>query len=247
MQRHFADQKYHIFVTKRGWGERVVRDVAVQLDPYKSEWRAARLLGGTLAATCKKAGVAATGGFDLNRFEERLRCPDCGAGLERNVSALLCAACGYSAEDEGGVYNLIRSVERKQLYPGDRADTVDFSRPAHESALISGFHALEGSYGNKFRWIGGQAAARLTRHDQGPQKIRIRGHASRENMRIAVSANGQMLQTFELDRTGLFILEAELPKANEYVIEIAASPVWVAEGDGRDLTVSISMLRLVGI
>jgi ubiquinone/menaquinone biosynthesis C-methylase UbiE len=247
IQRHFADQRYHIFVTKRGWGERIVRDAAVQLDPYHSEWRAARLLGGTLASSCKKSGQPdPQQSFDLDKFESLLRCPDCSGSIRREESgALQCKNCTYRAEDEGGVYNLIRSHERNELYPGDREDTIDFSRPAHESSLIGGFHQLEGSYGNKFRWIGGTASARLKRHEPGPQQIRIRGHAPQAPVEIKLKANGQPLQSFHLDRTGLFILEADLPDAPGYLIEITASPVWTSPGDPRPLSVTISMLRLV--
>ena len=49
--RHFAEHRYQPFVPERGWGERIVKRAAL------NEWRAARLLGGTLAAMCKKAGT----------------------------------------------------------------------------------------------------------------------------------------------------------------------------------------------
>ena len=58
IRKHFAAQEYEIFVRERGWGERVVKTLAVRLDPHRSVWRAARLLGGTLAAVCRKAGDA---------------------------------------------------------------------------------------------------------------------------------------------------------------------------------------------
>ena len=48
-----------------------------------ADWRAARLLGGTLAAVCRKAGDPAPVSFDPDRFETQLRCPDCHGPLRR--------------------------------------------------------------------------------------------------------------------------------------------------------------------
>ena len=48
-----------------------------------------------------------------------------------------------------------------------------------------------------------------------------------------------------LDRAGLFILEAAVPDAAEYRVELEVSPVWHIHPDVRDLTVNISMIRLV--
>jgi len=48
-----------------------------------------------------------------------------------------------------------------------------------------------------------------------------------------------------LHRTGLFVFEADVPEAAEYLVEIQAQPVWRAPGDERDLTVTLSMIRLV--
>ena len=61
---------------------------------------------------------------------------------------------------EGQVYNLLPSAERKELYPGDREDIIDFSLPGHERYLLEGWYDLEGMYGNKYRWIGGRATAK---------------------------------------------------------------------------------------
>ncbi len=44
---------------------------------------------------------------------------------------------------------------------------------------------------------------------------------------------------------GLFIIEADLPEAETYNIEINATPVWTAPGDGRSFTVNLSMIRLI--
>src|SRR6266478_2482935 len=58
ISKYFVDQEYELFVPERGWGERVVKRLAIRLDPRRSVWRASRLLGGTLAAVCKKEGKA---------------------------------------------------------------------------------------------------------------------------------------------------------------------------------------------
>jgi hypothetical protein len=146
------------------------------------------------------------------------------------------------------VYNLIRSAERKELYPGDREDLIDFSRPGHAAALGEGWYDLEGEYGNKYRWIGSRATATLKRVVSGPMRLRIRGHAHELGTpaQVHVLANGQQVGQWRLDRTGLFILEAELPEAAEYLVEIRCSPVWSVPEDGRSFTVNLSMLRLVG-
>jgi SAM-dependent methyltransferase len=252
VERHFVAHKYQIFVPERGWGERIVKRVAVQLDPYGSEWRAARLLGGTLAAICRKQGERTADQVDISRFEAYLRCPDCGASLSRDArETLVCAKCSYAAANDGGVYNLLRSRDRSELYPGDRADVIDFCLPSHEARLGRGWYELEGVFGNKYRWIGEAATLRLARLRREPQRIRIRGHAQEHSFKqgkpvtVQVSANGALVGCWELDRTGLFVLEADLPDAPEYMVEIQASPEWKVPGDGRSLTVNLSMIRLV--
>ena len=121
-----------------------------------------------------------------------------------------------------------------ELYPGDREDDIDFCLPQHESRLLEGWYDLEGVFGNKFRWIGPRATARLKRMRPGPQRLRIRGHAHRNSfaqgrpVRIEVTANGIKAGELELERAGLFIFEADLPDADEYVIAVAASPSWEA-------------------
>lgn len=250
--KHFAAHEYELFVPERGWGEAVVKRAAIRLDPYRSVWRAARLLGGTLTAFCRKAGD--TGGvapFDPARFESALRCPDCHGGLAlREDEALACTGCGYEALNEDGVYNLLRSADRKELYPGERLDILDMSRPGHERLLGEGWYGLEGVYGNKYRWIGPRATARLARVDAGPLRLRIRGHApeaafAHGAVKVSASVNGAAAVETGLDRPGLFVLEADVPDAEEYLVEIAARPVWRAPGDVRDLTLNLSMVRLV--
>ncbi|MDQ6758779.1 MAG: class I SAM-dependent methyltransferase, partial [Acidobacteriota bacterium] len=77
IHKHFADAEYEMFVPERGWGERVVKRAARRADPYGSEWSAAKLLGGTLAAVCRKAGEPVAVPFEQQSFERALRCPDC--------------------------------------------------------------------------------------------------------------------------------------------------------------------------
>jgi ubiquinone/menaquinone biosynthesis C-methylase UbiE len=239
--KYFAAQEYEVFVPERGWGERVVKRTA------GSEWRAARLLGGTLAAILKKGGEALQA-KPFERFEEFLRCPDCRASLERDSDdALHCSKCAYMAANEGQVYNLLRSRERSELYPGDREDIIDFSLPSHERHLVGDWYELEGVYGNKYRWIGAKAVAKLRHVKSGPQRLRIRGHAFAQGIpaTIHVNVNGQPAGEWRLDRTGLFVLEANLPQADEYTVEILASPTWQVPTDDRTFTVTLAMIRLV--
>ena len=246
VQKYFVASEYEVFVPERGWGERFLKRWAVRFDAHRSDWRAARLLGGTLAAVCKKRGTPGSL-LSLEHFEAFLRCPDCHGSLARNRSnALCCAKCGYQAPDEGGVYNLLSSTERSELYPGERDDIIDFSRPGHERHLIEGWHDLEGVFGNKYRWIGARAVAKLSRVKPGPQRLRIRCHASPPGIPGEVQAvvNGARTGKWKLDRPGLFILEVDLPDEPEYVVEIQASPVWQVDTDDRTFTVNISMLRL---
>lgn len=240
VRKYFVAQEYEVFVPERGWGERVVKRLA------QSDWRGARLLGGTLAAVCKKAGAPGPA-RPIEKFETFLRCPNCHASLERDASATLhCVACGYQSANQGGVYNLLPSEERRELYPGERDDIIDFSQPNHERNLIEGWYDLEGVFGNKYRWIGARAVARLKTVQAGPQRLRIRCHASPQGVpgEVRVVVNGSVAGTWKLDRTGLFILETNLPDAPEYRIELQASPVWRVDTDDRDFTVNVSMIRL---
>jgi ubiquinone/menaquinone biosynthesis C-methylase UbiE len=248
--RHFVDQRYELFVPEHGWGESVVKNLAVRLDPLGSVWRAARLLGGTLAAVCRKAGTAPELMPTAN-FETLLRCPDCHQGLTRNASeALYCAACGFAAADESGVYNLLPSAERAELYPGDRGDIIDFCLPNHERKLLDGWHELEGVFGAKYRWMGPTASANLMPFRPGPRRLRIRGHihensfAQGKPVKMSVSANGAEVGRAVFERAGTFIFEVDLPAADEYKVEIAASPAWEAPPDRRLCSISVGMIRL---
>lgn len=250
--KHFAAHEYEIFVPERGWGERIVKRSAERLDPYGSVWRAARLLGGTLAAVCRKGGEPVVPPVRLDRFETYLRCPDCHSALRRDTGETLrCMNCDYSAANEGSVYNLLPSAERKELYPGDREDVIDFSLPSHESRLIGDWYELEGVFGNKYRWIGRHASARLRRVHPEPQRLRVRGHVNEQSfaqakqVTLEITANGERVAQWTLNRTGLFIVETDLPDAVEYRIDITASPAWQVATDDRVFTVNLSMIRLV--
>src|SRR5262249_16199075 len=140
ISRHFVDQRYELFVPERGWGERVVKRAAVRLDPLGSVWRAARRLGGTRAAICRKAG-AGPPPLQFERFEALLCCPDCKADLTSGVDeTLCCSGCGRTSANEGGVYNLLPSADLAELYPGDRDDVIDFCLPNHERKLLDGWY-----------------------------------------------------------------------------------------------------------
>jgi ubiquinone/menaquinone biosynthesis C-methylase UbiE len=247
VQKYFVAHEYEVFVPQRGWGERIMKRIAIRLDPNRSEWRAARLLGGTLAAVCKKSGSPRPA-RSFDNFETFLRCPNCHAGLNRDKSdTLCCTKCDYQAANEGGVYNLLPSAERSELYPGDREDIVDFSQAGHSRHLEEGWYDLEGVFGNKYRWIGARAVARLTRVKPGPQRLRIRCHASPQGVPGEVRAivNGVATGNWKIDRNGLFILETDVPDALEYLIELRATPEWRVDTDDRTFTVNVSMIRLV--
>ena len=221
------------------------------LDPHGSDWRAARALGGTLSASCRKAGESPQILRDPEYFDTLLRCPDCGGRFERSADdTLACQSCTYSAPNEGGVYNLLNSIDKKELYPGDRADAIDFSLPGHDVRLGEGWYPLEGVYGNRYRWIGARATASLGNVRGGAQRLRIRGFAPErpeQLFRVALKVNGQAIGEWKLDRCGLFVIEQDIPASSNYEVEFGVSPLWQPDGDARQLTVNLSMIRLVPI
>ncbi|HEY1755363.1 MAG TPA: class I SAM-dependent methyltransferase [Bryobacteraceae bacterium] len=253
VRKHFAASEFEVFVPERGWGERGMKRLAIALDPHRSEWHAARLLGGTLAGVCRKAGDPPdppdAREFDELQFEALLRCPDCHSAMVRGGNDILaCIRCQYRASNEEQVYNLLPSAERRELYPGEREDIIDFSVPGHESHLIEGWSDLEGVFGNKYRWIGAKASARLRRVKAGPQRLRIRGFASPQGIpgEVRATVNGILAGLWKLDRPGLFVLEADIGiEGDDYLIEIEGSPVWSVPSDDRIFTVNLSMIRLV--
>ena len=246
MARHFAEVRWELFVPERGWGERIVKRAV------RSDWRAAKLLGGTLAGMCRKAGTAPAAG-DMAPFETLLRCPDCRVGQAFSLSQAegLSHPCGYRAPDEGGVYNLLPTKLRAELYPGDRADVIDFSLPGHSERLRDGWSDLEGEFGNRYRWIGARATAVLHRVNPDPQRLRVRGFAHAGQFEkghpvVELTVNGTRVARHTLERVGLFVIEADMPDAETYTVEITASPTWTIPEDDRIFSVNISMVRLVG-
>lgn len=251
--RHFAAREYDLFVPERGWGERIAKNLAIRLDPYRSTWRAARLLGGTLAAICRKAGEPRIPEFFPEAFEAHLRCPDCQGDLLRDAASgtLQCLNCRYEAALSAGVYNLLPSSDRRELYPGDRDDLMDCSLPGHAEHLGTGWYEVEGTFGNRYRWIAGRAVATLRPVNPGLKRLRIRGFAPEpafrqgSSVKVEAHVNGKRAGEWTIQRTGLFVLEADVPDAQEYTVEILASPEWQAPGDARTLAVNLSLLRLI--
>jgi hypothetical protein len=82
------------------------------------------------------------------------------------------------------------------------------------------------------------------------QRLRIRGFAHQTQFTkgqpvVEILVNGLRVVQQVLERVGLFIIEADLPDAETYNVEISAGPTWNAPGDDRTFTVNISMIRLV--
>jgi ubiquinone/menaquinone biosynthesis C-methylase UbiE len=241
--KHFAAHRYQAFVPERGWGERIITRT------LRNDGRAARLLGGTLAAMCKKEG-ASLPLPSLRNFETLLRCPDCRRDLARDPDDTLTCPCGYRAPNQGGVYNLLPAALRAELYPGDRDDVIDFSLPSHSERLRDGWYGLEGDFGNKFRWIGARASAVLRRVHTVPQRLRVRGFCHEFQFAagqpvVEILVNGTRVARQLIERVGLFIVEADLPDADTYTIEILASPTFTPPGEDRTFSVNISMIRLI--
>lgn len=252
VRRHFVDRKYEITTADRGWGEHVVRLAARKLDRLGSEWLPAKLLGGQLAAFCLKEGQAPESFPPVHELDRYLRCPDCHASLSKDAEdALLCPGCGYRAPNEGEVYNLLPSAERKELYPGEQPDTIDFSLPSHARHLLEGWYEVEGSYGGKYRWIGPKATAWLERVRPGDQRLRVRGHLHETSfqharaVRVVLCANGRELGQWSIDRPGLFVVEADVAGAERYQLEIQVAPTFTAPPDVRPIGANISMIRLI--
>lgn len=237
--KYFYESRVLTYPRRRGWANQAVIN-AFRLVPGYTEARSTKFLGGTLAAFCQKEGALPEG----LGIEDALACPDCGAGLPFGAGDLSCPACHYHAPLEDGVYNLLSSALKAELYPGARPDTLDFSKPGHEAGLVEGFYELEGEFGAKYRWIGARAVARLTRLRAGAPTLRIQGYAPGA-AKVEVRANGEPAGSWSFDRKGLFVIEARLDEAPEYTIEILPSPTFIEQSEGpRTLSVNLSLLRL---
>jgi hypothetical protein len=150
------------------------------------------------------------------------------------------------------VYNLLRSADKKELYPGDRPDTIDFTLGPQTEKLGAGWYEVEGVYGNKYRWMQAQAEAVLKNVRGGAQALRIRGLAHEKAFaagtpRLKIHVNDAPWMDHRIDRVGLFVIEGRVPDAPEYRIRIEASPLWQCPPDQRHFTVNLSTLRLVPV
>ncbi|MBL8231010.1 MAG: class I SAM-dependent methyltransferase [Bryobacterales bacterium] len=251
VDRHFVARRFLIQYPQRGWMEEKAAAVGRRMNSDANAG-AAGLLGGTLSAFCRKAGATPQTSADPEQFERLLRCPDCHEQLVRGTSdGVACAACSYSAPNEDGVYTLIRSSERGELYPGNRADIVDCGLPGHEEKLREGWHELEGVFANKYRWIAERAVVLLKRVRPGPQKLRVRGFVpeqafqSGDPVSVHAVVNGLAAGHWLIDRPGLFVLETIVPDAAEYRVEISALPRWTVPEDDRVFSINLSLVRLV--
>jgi len=250
--RYFAETQFLVYVPERGPGERWVKRLAWWAERRQSLWLAAELLGGSITGTCRKAGAAGAIPFRSDRFERLLQCPDCGGELARALEGeLRCPSCSYTAAEQDGVFNLLPSKDRAELYPGDRDEIIDFSLPGHEKKLRSGWYDLNGVYGNRYRWMGEEATAILGNQQGGPQRLRLRGYAAEASFRehaavqVALSANGGPVGATILRAPGTFVVEADLPRAVEYLILIQVKPAIRVANDDRPYGVNFSLIRLV--
>jgi len=240
LHKYFEESRFITFPREKGWANQFVKNV-VRSMPGNSDARIADLLGATLAAFCRKAGKLPA---ELPLMAAPA-CPDCGAALVEAGAGLRCTACEYLAAEEAGVYNLLSTALKAELYPGDRADTLDFSKPGHEAGLVEGFFDLEGDFGNKYRWIGARAKARLEKMRPGPAMLRVQGFAPGAG-HVELKANGVALGDWKLENRGLFILEAPVADAPIYEVELAAGPTFEEPGEGpRTLSVNFSLIKLL--
>lgn len=251
VRQHFAESEFVVYVPERGPGERWVKRLAWWVERRKSHWLAAELLGGSITGLCRKVGETEVA-FDPDRFEQALQCPDCGGAISRRSDdTLCCESCSYRAPNEGGVYNLLPSAERAELYPGDRQDIIDFSLPGHELKLLSGWYELDGVFGSRYRWMGESATALLRPHHSGPQRLRVRGYAAEasfrehSSVRVAFFANGSPVGALNLTAPGTFLFEGPLPDAPEYQVMFHVEPAIRVPHDDRLYGVNFSLIRLV--
>lgn len=251
IHRHFDECEFELTVPERGWLESVLRRLGRRWDRYGSDWVPARLLGGTLAAFCRKGGQPAWEALAPAAFHEKLRCPDCHAGFDIDEEQTLsCPGCGYEARRSDEVYTLLRSRQRQELYPADDPALADFSRPSHADRLGTGWYELEGTGGNRYRWMGGTASVHLQDPAETRPRLRIRGFVHEEMLRqpdrarISVSVNGRVVYDRPFTRPGLTVVEADVDPAAHHFVELHVTPVWVPAGEDRLLTWNVSLVRL---
>jgi SAM-dependent methyltransferase len=255
LHQHFSTVRLLTFPRLRGAANRWAHRWIQRFSRNASDSRVADLLGATIAAFCVKAGSLPPQPASL---WDALACPACLAPVSRTTpDSLACSSCNWSAAADGGVFNLLPPDLRDELYPKTaRPDCLDFSKPGHEFSLISGFHQLEGSFGNRYRWIGDTATATLQQTVGIASKLRVRGFAPEEifsshRPRVTITINHGSPTAHTLSSPGLFVLEVPAPPAARLDIIISVSHSFPEPGDppatARRLSVNISLLRLVPI
>ena len=210
MERHFAAHQYQLFVPERGWAERWPKRAL-------PDATAAELLGGTIAAVCRKAGKRRSRtGNRRPRRNDSCAARTATARSSRAGQVSHPAACAAAAPRRTA-----RGVQPAPLRPlphavprQPRRYGADFSQPGHEARLSGDWYEVEGVFGNKYRWMGPRAAVRLRRVEPRPPSVcasaasRTRRRFPRgEPVTIAVAVNGAATRFWKLDRPGLFILE----------------------------------------
>ena len=247
--KHFADARYEVFVPERGWGERVVKRLAIRLDPHRSDGAPRACWAERSSAVCKKAG-----GRRIRPGDRALRRPCCAAPIAtprwratRAIAALL--RLRLPRANEGGVYNLLPSAERAELYPGERDDVIDFSLPRHAAHLLEGWYDLEGVFGNntagsaRARWHAGAAG-------EGEWRLRVRGYAQQTQFQQANPFAWNSLRTASgwPARPGTprpVRPGSRSPRRRRARHRDRGFPGLERAGDRRPITVNLSLIRLV--
>ena len=127
-------------------GRAVDEETRVRIDPYHSTWRAARMLGGTLAAVCRKGGEAVIPCL-LTPIRSRLHC---GVRIvmgrfdaTRAISSRVNSA-GTRLRTKAAFITSCHRPKRRSSTPGDRDDVIDFSLPGHEKSCLTAGMDLKG-------------------------------------------------------------------------------------------------------
>jgi SAM-dependent methyltransferase len=247
LEGYFPYVRTMTFPRTHGWANRQVERAVWKFNQEGAPEATASLLGATLTAFCRKEGVPPP---DLD-VRSAMACPDCTGSFDwRDDDHVVCIRCGYEAVREEGVFNLLPSRERSELYPKGRPDIIDFTRAGHEAGLVSGFEPVEGQYGNKYRWIQGSARVNLTPAAAEPQRLRIQGFAPLQwfeqgTPSVEIVVNGATVSRHRIDRQGLFVLEDKLPVSAGYAVELRSTPVWRDVPGVRDVCCTLSLIRLL--
>lgn len=244
-RKYFAETKFGANLREEGVFNSAIREGARRSGGAPWRERAADLLGGALWGFCRKAGP-------LEASQEApllllLACPDCGGELIPSGSNLRCARCEYGPKERGHVFNCLPSKAREKLYPVDSGESMDCNAPGHESAIMGGFHELDGSGENRFRWIGANARVRLRRGPgEGPLALSLSGFVHPGNCPVVLEAsvNGVRTVREQIRQAGVFRVQGTVPAASGYDIMIEASPIWRPPGEDRDFTLVLNAVRI---